>query len=131
MSKQFFSRKYSKIFVISSIIKSLNESRSDDDKLIIHTANGLYIGDFKEFSKPSNLKIEDNDDILTCYNKLYLSAMESYEKKDDFKDDIEVSENPISITLENVELVTSSKNVNMPFVILFIDQIIGFSVGHM
>ncbi len=131
MSKQFFSRKYSKIFVISSILKSINESQSGNDKLIIHTANGLYIGDFKEFSKPSDLKIEGNDDILTCYNKLYLSTMESYKKNDDFKDDIEVSENPISITLENVKLITSSNTINMPFVILFVDQIIGFSVGHM
>lgn len=127
---KYFSKKYSKIQVLNSILSSLNESESDTDKLLIHTANGIYQGTLRNSSIVSDAAIETNDDILTCFDKMYQSALNTYENSDTAKDNVTVSENPISIELEDVELLTSLKTIHMPFAIIFVDQIIGFSIGH-
>ena len=60
---------------------------------------------------------------------MYLNALNNYENND-MSDEIErISENSISITLEDVEVMTSFKLINLPFVEIFVDQIIGFSLG--
>ena len=127
---KYFSKKYSKIQVLNSILSSLNESESDTDKLLIHTANGIYQSTLRNSSIVSDAAIETNDDILTCFDKMYQSALNTYEISDNAKDNIAISENPISIELENVELFTSLKTIYMPFAVIFVDQIIGFSIGH-
>ena len=128
--KKYFSKKYSKIQVLNSILSSLNKSESDTDKLLIHTANGIYQGTLRDSTILSDTEIKANDDILTCFDKMYQSALNTYEISDNAKDNIAISENPISIELENVELFTSLKTIHMPFAIIFVDQIIGISIGH-
>ena len=127
--KKYFSKKYSKIQVLNSILSSLNKSESDTDKLLIHTANGIYQGTLRDSTILSDTEIKANDDILTCFDKMYQSALNTYEISDNAKDNIAISD-PISIELENVELFTSLKTIHMPFAIIFVDQIIGFSIGH-
>ena len=129
--KKFFSRKYSKIQIINSILSALKKSGSSTDKLIIHTSNGIYQGVLKEPIKFSDTTVTENDDILTCFDKMYQSSLAAYENSDDSKNNIEISENPLTIELEDVDVFTSFKKVKMPFAIIFIDQIIGFSIGHM
>ena len=130
MSKRFFSRKHSKIITIDSIVKALNESSMSEDKLMIHTANGIYIGILQDYVEPNNLELQDEDDVLTSFDKIYLSTLEKFEAKPKAEDNIDVIENPISIKLKDVQLLTSGNTINMPFAIIFVDQIIGFSTGH-
>ena len=60
---------------------------------------------------------------------MHLNNLESYENSDKFSEIEKVTENPISIILENVEVITSGKTITLPFVEIFIDQIIGFALG--
>ena len=128
--QKYFSKKFSKIQVLNSILDSLNESVSKKHKLIIPTANGLYSGKLKNFHDFDYSNINKSDDILTCYRKMYLSSLDKYESSDN-SNDIEISENSITIELEDVELITSMKTVRLPFVSLFVDQIIGISLGSL
>lgn len=128
--QKYFSKKFSKIQVLNSILDSLNESGSKEHKLIIHTANGLYSGKLKSFYDLDYSNISESDDILTCYRKMFLSSLDKYENSDN-SDDIEIPENSITIELENVELITSMKTVHLPFVSIFLDQIIGISLGSL
>lgn len=129
MIKKYFSNKYSKIFTMNTLSETLNEAQNSNNKLMIHTANGIYVGKLKEQEDYDNLDIQKNDDILTAYRKMYLNALNNYENSDK-SDKIErISENSISITLEDVEIITSVKSINLPFVEIFVDQIIGFSLG--
>ncbi len=129
MIKKYFSNKYSKIFTLNALLKTLNEAPNSNSKLMIHTSNGIYIGKLKEQVDYDNLDIQEHDDILTIYRKMYLNALNNYENND-MSDEIErISENSISITLEDVEVMTSFKLINLPFVEIFVDQIIGFSLG--
>lgn len=129
--KKFFSRKYSKIQIINSILSALKKSGSSTDKLIIHTSNGIYQGVLKEPINFSGTTVTENDDILTCFDKMYQSSLAAYENSEDSKNNIEISENSLTIELEDVDVFTSLKKVKMPFAIIFVDQIIGFSIGHM
>lgn len=128
--KKYFSKKFSKIQVLNTILSSCNESKNTKDKLIIHTATGIYQGTLRDCHQPDDINIKDGDDILTCFEKLYISSLQDYENSDDIKDDIEVSENPITIELEDVDIITSMKSIHVPFVVIFVDQIIGISIGH-
>lgn len=129
--KKYFSKRFSKIQTLNSILEALNESENHKDKLIIHTANGLYQGTLRNTSILTDTTIKEKDDILTCFDKMYQSALKTYENSDNAKNDIEISENPISIELENVDVLTSLKTIHMPFAIIFVDQIIGISIGHL
>ena len=62
---------------------------------------------------------------------MYQSSLAAYENSEDSKNNIEISENSLTIELEDVDVFTSLKKVKMPFAIIFVDQIIGFSIGHM
>ena len=108
MSKTFFSRKCSKISVFDAISKILNNN-GGKSKLMIHTANGIYFGNLREVPQLDNIEVQDDDDILTCFNKIYTSHLDKYENSEDYNDDNEIIENPITIQLEDVELVTSGK----------------------
>ena len=130
MSKKFFSRKYNKILIYNELVKAENKASDNANaKLIIHTSNGLYLGKLKRPNSSNDTEIKENDDILTIASKMYLSALENYDKSLDSKADVEVMENPISIDLEDVELITSGKPVKLPFVSIFVDKIIGVSFG--
>ena len=127
--KKYFSRKLAKISSFDYFVKATNEvEEKSKDMLIIHTANGLYQGQLKPTENFSNNEITEGEDILTCIRKLYLSSLEDYYSND--SSNIDLQENPLTIELENVTLFTSGKDVSMPFVSIFIDQIIGISLGH-
>lgn len=125
----YFSKKMSKIQTLNLILSACNTDGSDNNKLIITTANGIYQGTLRKNQNLDDYTLKTDDDILTCYEKQYLSSLEEYEKSDSSKKDIEISENPIAIVLEDVDIITSVKNIHMPFVFIFVDQIIGFSIG--
>lgn len=129
MVKKYFSNKYSKIFTLNAILKTLNETEISSDKLIVHTANGIYVGTLKEQEDYDNLEIQKSDDILTVYRKMYLNSLNAFENSDKSSNIEKIPENSISITLENVQVLTSSRIINLPFVEIFVDQIIGFSLG--
>lgn len=131
MSKKFFSRKYSKILTFASMAETFNESCDEHkNKLMIHTANGIYLGNLKHMPKLDNLDIQKNDDMLTCFYKIYSSGLDKYENSNEYNPNAELIENPITIELEDVELITSGKTINMPFVSIFVDQIVGISLGN-
>lgn len=133
MSKKYFSRKYLKLLTLESLLEVLNDSDdSKNDKLMIHTANGIYIGTLVLDAPNDGSENKQYSSILNSFEKAYLSNLENYENENENQDEdiIILEENPISITLKDVEIITSGKNINMPFAIIFIDQIIGFSLGH-
>lgn len=128
----YFSKKFSKIQTLNLILTACNTSNTNSNaknKLIIHTADGIYQGTLREQPHLDDYTIKDDDDVLTCYEKQYFSSLANYEKSDVPTKDIEISENPIAIVLEDVDIITSVKNIHMPFVFIFVDQIIGFSMG--
>lgn len=125
--KEFFSRKYARILAYNELVNAQNETSNKHDKLIIHTANGLYEGYLKIPEEYQNLELNKDDSILSVARKLYLTILDNPENNKG----IEVDENPITIDLEDVTLYTSMRNINLPFVSIFIDQIIGISMGHM
>lgn len=107
MSKKYFSTKYSKIFTLNALLKTYNETQQSNNKLIIHTANGIYVGTLKEQVNYNNFDIQDDDDLITIFRKSYLKALDNYENSEEAHIIEKIEENPISITLENVELITS------------------------
>lgn len=121
---KYFSQKYFKISTLISVL----ETFKDTDKLMIHTANGIYMGDFKEPVKYVDLKAKQGDDFLTILQKTYLAFIEDNDIPENLKEFIE---NPTTIQLENVTLLTSGKTITLPFVEIFVDQIIGFSKGSL
>lgn len=125
--KKFFSRKYARILAYNEIVNAQNETSDNHDKLLIHTANGLYEGYLKIPEEYKSLELNKDDSIPSAVRKLYLTILDN----SDNTQGTEVNENPITIDLENVTLYTSMKNINIPFVSIFIDQIIGISIGHM
>ncbi len=129
MIKKYFSNKYSKIFTLNALSKTLNEAQNTNNELMIHTSNGIYIGTLKEQVDYDNLDIQKDDDLLTIYRKMYLKSLSNYESSGKSSEIEKISENSISITLENVEVITSGKSITLPFVEIFVDQIIGFSLG--
>lgn len=129
MIKKYFSKKYSKIFTLNALSKTLNETQNTNNQLIIHTANGIYLGSLKEQVDYDNLEIQKDDDLLTIYRKMYLKSLSNYESSDKSSEIEKIPENSISITLENVKVITSGKSIDLPFVEIFVDQIIGFSLG--
>ncbi len=129
MSKKYFSTKYSKIFTLNALLKTYNETQQSNNKLIIHTANGIYVGTLKEQVNYNNFDIQDDDDLITIFRKSYLKALDNYENSEEAHIIEKIEENPISITLENVELITSGNTMHLTFVEIFIDQIVGFSLG--
>lgn len=126
--KKYFSNKFVKISCLNSFMNVINDTVEKPNKLIVHTANGIYIGTLKVYDDSENYEVKDNDDILTTYHKLYLKTIDNIEIDKDNKVE-RVLENPISITLENVEIFSSNVRTNLPFVEIFIDQIIGISLG--
>lgn len=128
--KKYFSSKIAKINILNSLVDTINDMDKTEriNKLIVHTANGLYIGSLKKYDD-TNYEIKDDDDFLTAYRKMYLEAMDKADS-DISNEDVRVTENPITITLENVEVI-SNNNVRsyFSFVEIFIDQIIGISLG--
>lgn len=129
MIKKYFSKKYSKIFTLNALSKTLNETQNTNNQLIIHTANVIYLGTLKEQVDYDNLEIQKDDDLLTIYRKMYLKSLSNYESSDKSSEIEKIPENSISITLENVKVITSGKSIDLPFVEIFVDQIIGFSLG--
>ena len=129
LSKKYFSTKYSKIFTLNALLKTYNETQQSNNKLIIHTANGIYVGTLKEQVNYNNFDIQDDDDLITIFRKSYLKALDNYENSEEAHIIEKIEENPISITLENVELITSVNTMHLTFVEIFIDQIVGFSLG--
>ena len=129
MIKKYFSKKYSKIFTLNALSKTLNETQNTNNQLIIHIANGIYLGTLKEQVDYDNLEIQKDDDLLTIYRKMYLKSLSNYESSDKSSEIEKIPENSISITLENVKVITSGKSIDLPFVEIFVDQIIGFSLG--
>ena len=129
MIKKYFSKKYSKIFTLNALSKTLNETQNTNNQLIIHTANGIYLGTLKEQVDYDNLEIQKDDDLLTIYRKMYLKSLSNYESSDKSSEIEKIPENSISITLENVKVISSGKSIDLPFVEIFVDQIIGFSLG--
>ena len=95
----------------------------------MHTANGIYVGTLKEQVNYNNFDIQDDDDLITIFRKSYLKALDNYENSEEAHIIEKIEENPISITLENVELITSGNTMHLTFVEIFIDQIVGFSLG--
>lgn len=129
MVKKYFSNKYSKIFTLNTLSKTLNEAQNTNNQLMIHTANGIYVGTLKEQVDYDNLDIQKDDDLLTIYRKMYLKSLYNYESSDKSSEIEKIPENSISITLEDVKVITSGKSIDLPFVEIFVDQIIGFSLG--
>lgn len=126
--KKFFSRKLARVISFNDFVEASNKSSNSKDMLIIHTANGLYQGNLKPTQNFENSELAHGDDILTAIRKIYLSTIEAYSKKSD--DSIEeIFENPITIDLEDVTLITSTGKISLPFVSIFVDQIIGISIG--
>lgn len=126
--KKYFSNKYVKISCLNSLIKVLNDTTDlkEPNKLIIHTANGIYLGTLKRYDDSENYEIFNDDDIMTAYHKTYLKTL----KETEIDKDVEhVIENPITITLEDVKVISSNLTTNLPYVDIFIDQIIGISFG--
>lgn len=126
MPKKVFSRKYVKIISFNTLAQASNAQHSSNSKIMIHTSVGIYVGKLKEQVDCENLDFQDNDDPLTNFNKIYLRLLENYENSDELE---ELKENSLSIELEDVELITSSRTISLPFVEIFTDQIIGISVG--
>ena len=129
--KRYSSNKYIKINCLNTLLKVLNDKLTSEEKLnklVIHTANGIYIGTLKEPIDSTNYKVTDEDDILNIYHKIYYEQLDKVEGK--LTDEVEqVSENPITITLENVELHSNNVITHLSFIEIFIDQIIGISFG--
>lgn len=128
MTKKLFSKKNSKLLSMDIIRESLNKANGRNNKLIIYTAAGIFTGKIQKSSNIEDTKILEQDTPITCYRKLYTSNVNEYFDKYSKEFD-EVAENPITITLEDAEFNGPLANINLPFVEIFLDQIIAFTVG--
>lgn len=127
--KKYFSKKLIKIISYNTFIDAEKQSSDSTDMLIIHTANGLYQGNLKQSENFANFELLKDDDILTAIRKIYLSFLDEHSKNSD--DSIEdIIENPITIDLEDVTLISNTGKISLPFVSIFVDQIIGISIGR-
>lgn len=118
-----FSKKFLKLITMGSLIDN-----SNNNKFIVHTSNGIYVGKLRN-TEYDNSEVTENDDTLTCFNKVYKKALKNYEASEKSKIFPEISENYATIELEDVQYINGTAHINMPFVELFVDQIVGFSLG--
>lgn len=124
--KLLLSRKYLKVLAHSYLSKNNISSIQPEDNLLVHTALGIYQGKMKFIESKELKDISEDSDTPTLIQSIYEDDL----KKSDLNTfDDEISENPITITLEDVTLITSNAKIHMPFVNIFVDQIIGISVG--
>lgn len=91
-------------------------AKNTGHKLIIQTAAGQYIGE------PYNPDSDDYPDVSTIAQVIKDLRVSEYDEK-----------NPTAFFLVDVELRTSSFGgpLTMPYVCLFIDQILGVSMGNL
>lgn len=95
---------------------------------MLHTANGIYFGDLKSPIKYEDFTVNEKDSFSTIAHKTYQSLISD----NDIPSQSEIlKENPLSIELENVKLFTNNQTITMPSVEIFVDQIIGFSIGSL
>lgn len=123
MLKKIFSHKYTKIMALCTAL----DVSSGTDKLMLHTSNGIYVGNFKHPITYDDFSIQKNDTVSIVAHKSYQSLMQDKDLPNNETELLE--ENPLTIELENVTLFNAGQKISMPSVEIFLDQIIGFSTG--
>ena len=98
------------------ILAQGNIVKDTNNKLIVQTAAGLYIGKIYD---PTDTKYSY---VSTISQKIKDTRLSEYDEK-----------NPTAFFLVDVELRTSSLGgpITMPYVCLFVDQILGVSIGYL
>jgi hypothetical protein len=128
------SHKCAKIFSYANFVDSANKSITDKqdekNKIIIHTACGIYMGTLKsEYENDLKKSLTDKDypsTIKCIYTNILEDAYSKVTQKVPY-------DNGTTITLEDVVLKSTSSNVTlkMSFVDIFVDQIIAVSMGSL
>lgn len=133
------SNKLLKVNSYASFSRIFNESiEENSNELIIFTANGMYRGKLKIFDSDEIMKNLSNEQKLKEYiekndyaSMIRLTYLDYAEKTYSESDQNKPFDNGITITLEDVTLTPTGLRgeVTMPFVDIFVDQIIGVSIG--
>lgn len=101
----------------------------NNSKVIIVSAFGVITG--KLCIPPSDDEIKGkqigNDIILT---KLTKKFVDDYKKEFDIPNEVSLKDNDGSISLAEVSIKTSGNTINMPHLNVFVDQIIGITIGN-
>ncbi len=133
------SNKLLKVQSYACFSKFSNESFDDDtNELIIFTANGMYRGKLKAFDSDEimgNLsnkqKVEEYIEKKDYASLIRLTYLDYAEKTYSESDQNQPFDNGITITLEDVTITPTGLRgeITMPFVDIFVDQIIAVSIG--
>lgn len=84
-----------------------------DNELILLLQDGVAVGKLQKKSD-----FEDENSFSNLFNKAFKEFKES-----------EDQESPQSISLVDVKYTSSAATMNLPYMVFFIDQIVGVSVG--
>lgn len=133
------SNKLLKIHSYNFFLESANKSiESNKNELIIFTANGTYRGKLKKYESDevmgdlsNSLKVQEYDEKKDYSSIIRLAYLDCAEKAYSELSQDYPFDNGITITLEDVTLTSTGLNgaIKMPFVDIFVDQIIGVSAG--
>lgn len=106
-----------------SIIPDIKEL--ENNNLILTTPAGIICGKLI-----SEEEVQDGTSIQSAFAKLCVSVKEDYFKETS-SEKTDVSDNDGYIFLKDVKIKSTSTNMvtNVPFMIVFYDQIIGVSIG--
>lgn len=133
------SNKLLKIHSYNFFLESANRSiKGDKNELIIFTANGTYRGKLKKYESDevmknlsNSIKIKEYDEKKDYSSLIRLAYLDYAEKAYSELSQDYPFDNGITITLEDVTLTSTGLKgeMTMPFVDIFVDQIIGVSLG--
>ena len=107
--------------IIVAALAATNSDILGDNKIIVSTAAGIFIGDLiSEECTPVDSNSVSSHALVKVFNDISCEYKEkhSLDNSDGY------------FCLENVQLLNGSNRTSFPFVVLFFDQVIGISIGN-
>lgn len=98
-------------FDVISVMNSVG--RVSNNNLILVLQDGIAIGRL-----PLDADLEDDNSFINFFKKSFKEFRKSEEQ-----------ESPQAISLVDVKYTSSGATINLPYMVFFIDQIVGVSVG--
>ena len=95
----------------------------ENNSIIVMTPAGTYTG------KPVSSK-NDNSETVLSFVEILSEFADKYRQDNQIAENESLDGNDGYLMLKDVQLQTSGSTINMPFAILFFDQIVGITIGN-
>lgn len=108
---------------------TIAEKIGPNNKIILHTSNGTILG-IPIFSDQELSDTFDQEKIHEGMTILTHNLIDAY-KKDNYKNqEDKLSDEDSVLLLKDVTIIGNGNRYNSPFLVLFVNEIIGLSIGN-